>query len=112
MAQINFFYYSQAGAWETNGYANKKIPSQFSLSLPRSTGILPVLPFPALHATFPLPHNHLQHIMFRQAEVAVAADDQVVVHRQVEGLAGLDHGLGQFLIRGRRGGIAAGVVVD
>ena len=50
--------------------------------------------------------------MLRQAEIAVAADDQVIVHREVQGLTGLDHGLGQFLIRGRGGGIAARVIMD
>jgi hypothetical protein len=42
----------------------------------------------------------------------VAADDQVVVHRQADGLAGLDQGPGQLPVRGGRGEVAAGVVVD
>ena len=41
---------------------------------------------------------YLQHILFRQTKIAVAADDQVVVDRQVEGLPGLYQGLGQFLV--------------
>ena len=49
--------------------------------------------------------------MLRQAEVAVAADDEVVVDREVQGLAGLDHGFGQFPVRGRGGEVAARVVV-
>lgn len=54
----------------------------------------------------------LQHIMLRQAKVPVAADDQVVVDRKVQGPAGLDYGLSQFLIRSRGAGIAARVIVD
>ena len=42
---------------------------------------------------------YLQHILFRQAEVAVAAD-QVVVDRQVEALAGLHQGPGQLPVGG------------
>ena len=53
----------------------------------------------------------LQHILFRQAEIPVAADDQVVVDRQVEALAGLHQGPGQFLVGGGRLQVAAGVVV-
>ena len=53
----------------------------------------------------------LQHILLRQAEVALAADDQVVVHCQVQGVAGLHQGPGQFLVGGGRGEAAAGVVV-
>ncbi len=49
--------------------------------------------------------------MLRQAEIPVAADDQVVVDGEVQGLAGLGHGLGQFLVRGRGVEVAAGVVV-
>jgi hypothetical protein len=54
----------------------------------------------------------LQHILFRQAEVSLAADDQVVVDRQVQGPGGLDQGPGQFLVGGRGSEMAAGVVVD
>ena len=55
---------------------------------------------------------YLQHILFRQTEVAVAADDQVVVDRQVEALAGLHQGPGQLPVGGRRGEVAARVVVN
>ena len=41
-----------------------------------------------------------QHILFRQTEIPVAADDQVVVDCQVEGLPGLHQGPGQFLVGG------------
>jgi hypothetical protein len=46
----------------------------------------------------PLP-NILQHILLRQAEVAVAGDDQVVVDRQVQGSEGLHQGAGQYYWR-------------
>jgi hypothetical protein len=42
----------------------------------------------------------------------VAADDQVVVDRQVEALAGLHQGPGQFLVGGGGLQVAARVVVD
>ena len=50
--------------------------------------------------------------MLRQGKVALAADDQVVVDREVDGLGGLDQGPGQFPVRGRGFQIAGGVVVD
>ena len=54
------------------------------------------------------PWQVLKHILFRQTEIPVAADDQVVVDGQVEGVAGLDQGPGQLPVRGGGREVAAG----